>query len=71
MEGDDATVAVNRQDRREATMPAQDDKPENTEPDPTLEASQDDEKLLDDLDPEEEEAAGIQGGIRARGLHRA
>ena len=45
-------------------MAEQDDKPENTEPDPTLEESQDDEKLLDDLDPEEEEAAGVEGGQR-------
>lgn len=45
-------------------MAEQDDTPTGTEPDPTPEASQDDEKLLDDLDPDEEEAAGIEGGAR-------
>ena len=47
-------------------MPEHDDTPEGTENDPTLEASEEDEKLLDDLDPEEEEAAGVEGGYRAR-----
>ncbi len=45
-------------------MPEQDDTPEH---DPALEESQEgeeDEKLLDDLDPEEEEAAGVEGGAR-------
>ena len=45
-------------------MPEPDDMPEDTENDPTLEASEEDEKLLDDLDPEEEEAAGVEGGQR-------
>ena len=48
-------------------MPEPDDTPEGTENDPTLEASEEDEKLLDDLDPEEEEATGVQGGIRIAG----
>lgn len=47
-------------------MPEQDDKPEGAESDAALEASRDEEKLLDDLDPEEEEAAGVEGGARAR-----
>jgi hypothetical protein len=48
----------------ETTMPERDDTPESTEHDPIPEESQADEKLLDDLDPEEEEAAGVEGGAR-------
>ena len=48
----------------EGMMPEQDDTPQD---EPTLEESQEDEKLLDDLDPEEEEAAGVDGGARRMG----
>ena len=50
-------------------MPEHDDTPEGTENDPTLEASEEDEKLLDDLDPEEEEATGIEGGQQMQDSH--
>ncbi len=48
-------------------MPEHDDTPAGTEPDANPEASTEDDKLLDDLEPEEEEAAGVEGGIRIAG----
>ena len=45
-------------------MPEQGDRPEGTGHESTLAGAQDDEKLLDDLDAEEEEAAGVEGGQR-------
>jgi hypothetical protein len=50
---------------QEAMMPERGDEPQSTDIDPTLEGSQEDERLLDDLDPEEEAAAGVEGGARA------
>ena len=46
------------------------DKPEDQEPDSQAAASEeanDEEKLLEDLDAEDETAAGVQGGIRIAG----
>ena len=43
-------------------MPEQDPEPETTEA--TVGEPTDDDKVLDDLEPAEEEAAGIDGGQR-------
>jgi hypothetical protein len=43
-------------------MPEHDDTREGSKTDAELEASAEDDKFLDDLDPEEEEAAGVEGG---------
>ncbi len=47
-------------------MAEQDREPDTTEPEAASEAQEED-KLLDDLEPEEEEAAGVEGGHRAMG----
>ena len=45
-------------------MAEQDETPEGTETDAALDASAEDDKVLDDLDPDEEEATGVEGGQR-------